>query len=97
MAGCEEQTFSGVRGEHVRFFLAKAEQFGLSGLAEQGNSGEVSEKGFSLRWHFTPETGVMTVQCTKAPMMLPCSMINGRIREAIASLLGSTPGAAEQS
>lgn len=87
MAVCEEQVFSGVRAEHVSQFLEKGTAFGLSGLADAGNSGETSHNGFSLRWHYDPEAGTLLVQCTKSPAFVPCALVNGKIRQAIESVL----------
>ncbi len=87
MAGCDEQVFSGVRAEHVAKFLQKGTEFGIGGLQNPGNSGEASHSGFSLRWRFDPEQGTLAVQCTQSPMFVPCALINGKIRQAVDSVL----------
>ncbi len=94
MAQCEEQGFSGVTGGHFAMFLAKAEEMGIPGLAGKGNSGEASRAGVTIRWAFTPETQTLTVQCTDSPMLLPCALINSKIREAVAHGMTLVPGAA---
>ncbi len=98
MAECQEQGFSGITSEHFAFFLSKAEQLGIPGLAGQGNSGEASHSGVTIRWSYDPEGQVLKVQCTKSPMLLPCSLINSKIQEAVASALknAGTGGAAGQ-
>ncbi len=99
MAQCEEQVFSGVASEHVAMFLAKGQQFGLPGLAGAGHSGQTSYSGFSLRWDYNPEAKTLAVQCTDSPMLVPCSLINGKIKDAVASVLGRAapgPSAPEQ-
>ena len=93
MAHCEEQGFSGVTSEHFGMFLAKAEELGIPGLAGKGNSGEASRAGVTIRWEFKPETNTLTVQCTDSPMLLPCTLINSKIREAVAHGMSLVPGA----
>ena len=94
MAQCEEQGFSGVTSEHFATFIAKAEEMGIPGLAGKGNSGEASRAGVTIRWNFNPETRMLTVQCTDSPMLLPCALINSKIREAVAHGMSLVPGAA---
>ncbi len=88
MAQCEEQGFSGVTNEHFVSFLQKAEQFGIPGLAGQGNSGQASHSGVTIRWEFQPESNTLRVQCIESPMLLPCSFINNKIREAMSAAMG---------
>jgi hypothetical protein len=90
MAACEEQVFSGVASEHVAMFLAKGKQFGLAGVTEQGHSGQTSYSGFSLRWEYSQDERMLTVQCTESPMLVPCALINSKIRDAVASALRQT-------
>ena len=88
MAACEEQGFSGVTSEHFATFAARAEEMGMPGLAGAGHSGQASRSGVTIRWAFDPQTQTLTVQCTESPMLLPCGLINGKIREAVAAVLG---------
>lgn len=88
MAQCEAQIFSGVTGEHFAQFLARGEQLGLPSLAGNGHTGEASHMGVTIRWAFDEPAQTLTVECTKSPMLLPCTLINGKIREAVSSVLG---------
>ena len=90
MAQCEEQGFSGVTSEHIGMFLEKAEQFGLPGLAGQGHSGQASHMGVTVKWAYDESAKTLSVQCTESPMLLPCSLINNKIREAVTSVLNRT-------
>ena len=97
MAHCEEQGFSGVTSEHFSMFIEKAGQMGIPGLAGQGNSGQASRSGVTIRWNFNPETKTLSVQCTDSPMLLPCALINSKIREAVAYVMGQgSPAAGEK-
>ncbi len=90
MAGCEEQVFTGVTNEHTEAFLAKAAQFGMGGLAaDKRTTGEATQMGVTIRWHYDEAAKTLAVQCMKAPALLPCGMINGRIRDAVNSVLKS--------
>lgn len=87
MAECEEQVFSGVTQEHLGLFLAKGESLGMPKLTGDGNTGEASHSGVTIRWNFNPEANTLAVHCTKSPMLLPCSLINGKIKDAVAWVL----------
>ena len=95
MAGCEELVFEGVTAAHTDAFLAKAAQFGMGGLGGKGTSGEATQMGVTVRWHYDEAAKTLAVQCMKAPSLLPCGMINGRIRDAVNSVLKSVKGAGQ--
>jgi len=92
VAECEEQVFAGVTSEHTGAFLAKAAQFGMGSLGGKGTSGEATQMGITIRWHYDESAKTLAVQCMKAPALLPCAMINGRIRDAVNSVLKSGEG-----
>ncbi len=98
MPSCAEQSFEGVTSEQLRSFLARAEQFGLAGLADQGESGEATRNGFTVRWSLDSRVQTLTVQCTRSPAFVPCSFIDGKIREAMAFAMreSRSAGATEQ-
>ena len=96
MAGCAEQVFEGVTSEHFRQFAAKAQGMGMPDLAGAGHRGEATESGVTIRWAFEPQASVLRVQCMDAPFLLPCGLINGKIKEAITAVLGSGGAAQEQ-
>ena len=96
MAECDEQVFQGVTNEHLGKFLAKGQELGMPKLEGNGNSGEASHSGVTIRWNFNPEANTLAVQCTRSPMLLPCSLINGKIKDAVAWVMRqpvSTAGA----
>ncbi|RRA48890.1 hypothetical protein [Acidipila sp. EB88] len=92
MAQCEEQGFSGVTSEHFALFLKKGQQLGLPGLNGTGYTGEASHMGVTIRWSYVEASQTLSVQCVQSPMLLPCSLINGKIRDAVQSVLASAPG-----
>lgn len=93
MAACEEQGFSGITSEQFATFVEKAESMGIPGLKGQGNSGQASRSGVTIKWAFDPEAKSLKVQCTESPMLLPCGLINGKIREAVAYVINQTGAA----
>lgn len=87
---CEELRFSGVTLEHFARFAEKAQAMGMPGLAGRGPAGEVTEMGVTLRWAFVAEQGTLTIQCMKSPMLLPCALINAKIKEQVEAVLQET-------
>ena len=96
MAQCEEQRFEGVTGEHFAGFLTKGEELGLPPLSGDGHSGEATHMGVKICWTFDEAAQRLTVQCVQAPMLLPCTLINGKIREAVQSVLAHGGAGAEE-
>ncbi len=81
---CDAVTVPGVTRGHVVNFLEQGAKIGLPNLAGQGDHGEASQSGVTVRWDFDEAAGTLTVQCIKSPMLLPCSMINTRIQQMLA-------------
>jgi hypothetical protein len=93
---CEEQSFSGVTVGHFARFAERARSMGMPTFEGQGPVGEVTEMGVTLRWAFVAEQGTLTIQCMKSPMLLPCALINAKIKEQVEAVLqetGATGGA----
>ena len=90
MAACEEQGFSGVTSEHFASFADKAAAMGMPSLKGHAPSGQATEAGVTIRWEFNAEARTLTVQCTEAPMLLPCGLINAKIKEAVTAVLEKT-------
>ena len=87
MAGCDEIRVPAVSREHYDLFLKRGAQMGLPSLAAQGDSGEAKQSGVTVQWQYLAEQQVLVVQCTEAPALLPCAMIDTRIREVLASVM----------
>ena len=87
MAGCDQIRVPDVSRAHYELFLQRGAQMGLPAPAGQGDSGEAKQSGVTVRWEYRPDEKALYVQCTEAPMLLPCTMINTRIQEVIASVM----------
>lgn len=95
MAGCEEQQFQGVTREHLLKFVARGAQFGLPVSGPATDHGEVTYMGVTVHWRYNVEAQTLAVQCIKSPMLLPCTMINKQIHEAVSAVMrgDATPDA----
>ena len=87
MAGCDEIRVPAVSRAHYELFLQRGAQLGLPELAGDSDRGQARMSGVAVRWEYLPEKQVLVVQCTEAPALLPCTMINTRIQEVIASVM----------
>lgn len=96
MAGCEEQVFEGITPGHLQKFMARGAQFGLPVGGAAADHGEVTHMGVTVRWLYEDASQTLRVQCTKAPMLLPCTMIHSQIKDAVSAVLrqDATPGTA---
>ncbi len=83
MAGCDEQIFEGITHEHLQKFMARGAQFGLPVSEVQADAGEVTHMGVTVRWRYDAVAHTLAVQCTKSPMLLPCTMVNSQIKNAV--------------
>jgi hypothetical protein len=79
---CDPQVFSGITDARFQCLVAKAAE---NGIAISGNSGSASKDGITIAWNFDPESGSLTLQCTAAPAFVPCSIVNGRLQQLVAS------------
>jgi hypothetical protein len=80
--GCPPQVFTSVTPEQFARIMKTA---AAAGLRLESNPGQISLSGFSVNWHFDPSKHTFTIQCTKCPLLTPCSLINGRIHELVQS------------
>ena len=87
MAGCDQIRVPDVSRAHYELFLQRGAQMGMPGLSGQGDSGEAKHSGVTVRWEYRADEQALYVQCTEAPMLLPCTMINTRIQEVIGSVM----------
>ena len=77
MAGCDPLVFSGVDEEKLaRIKESLGEQYGVR---VDSDKGEQTVRGFTFEWSYAAEQQLLRIQCTGKPMLIPCSVINGRI------------------
>jgi len=77
MAGCDPLVFSGVDEEKLASIKdSLGQQYGVS---VDSDKGEQTVRGFTFEWSYAAEQQLLRIQCTGKPMLIPCSVINGRI------------------
>ena len=52
------------------------------GIQIESDSGEATERGFTLKWSYDSTAQALQIHCTKRPFFVSCGMVNGRIEEA---------------
>jgi hypothetical protein len=79
---CDPLSFSGVapsKWECAQDVVSR--EYGITIDSDQG---EASERGFTLKWSYDSSVQTLQIQCTKKPFVVPCGMVNGRIKDAAA-------------
>jgi hypothetical protein len=79
---CVEQNFTGFTLERFDCLLEKAQ---AAGVDITGNSGTASRDGIEITWNFDPIAQTLTIQCIAAPLLVPCGVINSKIRALVDS------------
>jgi hypothetical protein len=79
---CVEQNFTGFTPERFDCLLQKAQAVGID---ITGNSGTASRDGIEIAWNFDPSAQTLTIQCIAAPLLVPCGLINSKIRTLVDS------------
>jgi hypothetical protein len=50
------------------------------GIRIESDSGEASKKGFTLKWTYNPSEQTLQIQCSDKPFLVPCVVVNDRIK-----------------
>jgi hypothetical protein len=81
MSDCPPIALSGITPEKYRSLLAQAQSHGLN---LTGETGSISYQGMDFTWTYDASAQSLTLQCTDKPLLVPCSIIESRIRALIA-------------
>jgi len=81
MSHCPEIALSEITAEKYQSLLATAKS---QGLDLTGETGSTTYQGMDFTWTYSPAAQSLAIQCTNKPMLIPCSMIESRIRSLIA-------------
>jgi len=76
MSQCEELVFTNIGRAHFQNIVVKAQS---GGIPISGDVGEAGKNGFTVRWMFTEHDATLRIQCVASPILVPCSVINGRL------------------
>jgi hypothetical protein len=79
---CDPLNYSGV--DSSKWDCAKEVVQSEYGMAIGSDQGEMTERGFTLKWSYDPSAQTLQIQCTKKPFVVPCGMVNSRIEDAAA-------------
>ena len=77
---CDPLTYSGV--DASKWACAKdvvSREYGISIASDRG---EASERGFTLKWTYDAAEQTLQIQCSKKPFLVPCGIVNNRVRAA---------------
>ena len=77
MAGCDPLVFPGV--DESTLASIKESLSASYGVNVDADQGEQTVKGFTFEWSYAAEQKLLRIQCTGKPMLIPCTVINGRI------------------
>jgi len=81
-------TFKGITPGQYAVLVDKAN---AAGLALNGNSGTASRLGVEVAWSYTPESGLLSIQCLRAPFFMKAEDVNAKIEAVIRSAIAATP------
>jgi hypothetical protein len=79
MAGCDPLVFSGV--DEAKLASIKESLSASYGVNVDADQGEQTVKGFTFEWSYAADQQLLRIQCTGKPMLIPCSVITGRISD----------------
>ena len=85
MSACPMLTFNNVTPAIWQCGVQAAANFGV---IITGNSGTVSKSGFTVAWNYNPQAQTCQIQCTDSPFIVPCSLINATITNAVEQCYG---------
>jgi hypothetical protein len=54
-----------------------------AGFPLAGDSGQVSSGGYLIGWNYDVSSNVLEIECVSSPFFVPCSIINGKIRDLV--------------
>jgi hypothetical protein len=77
---CDPLTYSGV--DASKWACAKDTVSREYGMRIESDRGEASKRGFTLKWAYGVEEKTLQIQCSKKPFLVPCGVVNGRIKDA---------------
>jgi hypothetical protein len=73
-------SFSEITPEKYQDLLGKAQ---AQGLNLNGTSGSTSFQGMDFTWNYNAAAQSLTIECTDKPFLIPCSLIESKIREVV--------------
>jgi hypothetical protein len=81
MASCDKQTFSNITPEQFTCICQQIKS--KFGVTLPGDSGQITQSGFTVEWNYDSDTQEFAVQCLDSPFFVPCSTINQSINDVV--------------
>jgi hypothetical protein len=81
MASCAKQIFSNITPEQFTCICQQIES--KFGVTLPGDSGQITQSGFTVEWNYDSQTQEFDVQCLDSPFFVSCSKINQSIQEVV--------------
>jgi hypothetical protein len=78
---CDPQTFEQISPQIWTFMQSEVQK--QLGMTITTNSGQATEKGFTVAWTYDPAAQALTITCLDKPFFVPCGIINGQIAKAV--------------
>ena len=78
---CDPIEFENVTPE--KFASLEDKAMAAAGIAVSGDTGEATAEGVTIQWSYDRASQKLTMQCTKKPFVIPCSLIDGKISEIV--------------
>ena len=81
MSSCSQQAFSEVTAAQWECIKAAVQQ--KTGVVIPGDSGTVTQSGFSVTWTYNPQSLALTIQVTDKPFIISCSAVESTISDIV--------------
>jgi len=81
MASCDKQTFSNITPEQFTCICQQIKS--KFGVTLPGDSGQITQSGFTVERDYDSQTQEFKVQCLDSPVFPPCAMINQSIQAVV--------------
>ena len=86
MSACAMLHYNNVTAAAWQCGKNAASQFGVVINSDSGNA---STHGFTVAWNYAPAAQTLQLQCTQSPIFISCSLINGKLNDAVEACLNT--------
>lgn len=83
MGQCAAQTFSNITPQKWLTIQTKA---AADNISLRGDTGQITENGFTFTWQYEAPSGILTIQCLDHPFWATCGAVNGKVHDVVDSL-----------
>ncbi len=80
MGQCTAQTFSNITPDK---WLALQTKAAANQVILNGDSGEITQQGFTFSWHYDTLSATLTIQCLNRPLWAPCGAVNSKLHDLV--------------